>query len=76
MGREIIKMSPKEKQARELLGAQGGYKVKKVGEPAARQTIGMMRSIANHVPISPFHLAAAAQMESLLEEVLKHRSKT
>jgi hypothetical protein len=69
-------MNPKEKAVRELIDAQGGYKVKKVGEPAARQTIGMMRSIANQVPISPFHLAAAAQMESLLEEVLKHRSKT
>ena len=68
-------MNSKEKQARELLGAQGGYKVKKVGEPAARQTIGMMRSIASHVPISPFHIMAADLMESLLEEVLQHRSK-
>lgn len=66
-------MKEKEKAVRELLNAVGGHKAKKIGEPAARQTIGMMRSIANHVPISPFHLMAADEMESLLEEVLKYR---
>ena len=46
---------------------------KKVGEEAARHWINGMRSIASNVPISPFHLAAADDMESLLEEVLVYR---
>ena len=47
--------------------------MKKLSETTARTTIGMMRSIASHVPISPFHLAAADDMESLLNEVLEYR---
>jgi hypothetical protein len=46
---------------------------KKVGEEVARHWIRGMRSIANNIPISPFHLAAADDMESLLEEVLVYR---
>jgi hypothetical protein len=46
---------------------------KKVGEEAARHWIKGMRSIASNIPISPFHLAAADDMESLLEEVLVYR---
>ena len=46
---------------------------KKVGEDAARHWIKGMRSIASNIPISPFHLAAADDMESLLEEVLVYR---
>lgn len=46
---------------------------KKVGEEAARHWINGMRSIASNIPISPFHLAAADDMESLLEEVLMYR---
>ena len=46
---------------------------KRLSETTARQTIGMMRSIASHVPISPFHLQAAKDMERLLEEVLVYR---
>ena len=49
--------------------------MKRLSETTARQTIGMMRSIASHVPISPFHLQAAKDMESLLEEVVKYRKK-
>jgi hypothetical protein len=45
----------------------------KLSETTARTTIGMMRSIANHVPISPFHLMAADEMERLLNEVLEYR---
>ena len=45
----------------------------KISERTARFTIGMMRSIASHVPISPFHLAAADDMEKLLNEVLEYR---
>ena len=48
---------------------------KKVGEDAARHWIRGMRSLANNIPISPFHLAAADAMESLLEEVLEYRKK-
>ena len=47
----------------------------KLSETTARTTIGMMRSMASHVPISPFHLAAADEMERLLEEALKYRKK-
>ena len=46
---------------------------KKVGEEAARHWIKGMRSIASNIPISPFHLAAADDMESLVEEVLVYR---
>ena len=44
-----------------------------LSETTARQTIGMMRSIASHIPISPFHLQAAKDMEQLLNEVLEYR---
>jgi hypothetical protein len=44
-----------------------------LSETTARQTIAMMRSIASHKPISPFHLMAADEMERLLEEALKYR---
>ena len=50
-------------------------KAKKVSERTARTTIATMRSMARCVPISPFHIAAADEMESLLDEVIKHRSK-
>ena len=35
----------------------------------------MMRSMASKIPISPFHLNAAKEMEQLLEEVLKYRKE-
>ena len=47
--------------------------MKPLSERTARFTIGMMRSIASHVPISPFHLNAADEMERLLKEVLEYR---
>ena len=47
----------------------------KLSETTVRTTIGMMRSMASHKPISPFHLMAADQMEKLLEEVLKYRKE-
>ena len=46
-----------------------------LSESTARQTIGMMRSIASHKPISPFHLMAADEMERLLNEVLEYRKE-
>ena len=49
--------------------------MKPLSETTARTTIGMMRSMASHVPISPFHLMAADEMERLLEEALKYRKK-
>ena len=45
----------------------------KLSERTARLTIGMMRSMASHKPISPFHLNAAKEMEQLLNEVLEYR---
>jgi hypothetical protein len=47
----------------------------KLSETTARTTIAMMRSIASHKPITPFHLMAADQMEKLLNEVLKYRKE-
>jgi hypothetical protein len=47
--------------------------MRRLSETTARQTIGMMRSIASHKPITPFHLMAADEMESLLNEVLEYR---
>lgn len=48
---------------------------RKVSEHAIRTTISMMRSIASNIPISPFHLAAADEMEKMLEELLELRKK-
>jgi hypothetical protein len=47
--------------------------MKPLSETTARTTIGMMRSMASHKPISPFHLMAADEMERLLNEVLEYR---
>lgn len=47
----------------------------KVSERNIRITIGMMRSMANHKPISPFHLEAAKDMEAMLEELLALRKQ-
>ena len=47
--------------------------MRRLSETTARQTIAMMRSIASHKPITPFHLMAADEMESLLNEVLEYR---
>jgi hypothetical protein len=47
----------------------------KLSERTVKVTIGIMRSMAGHLPISPFHLNAADEMEQLLEEVLKYRKK-
>ena len=48
--------------------------MRKLSEGTARTTIGMMRSMASNIPISPFHLMAADEMEKLLEEVLQYRA--
>ena len=49
--------------------------MKRLSESTARQTIAMMRSIASHKPITPFHLMAADEMERLLNEVIEYRRK-
>jgi hypothetical protein len=46
-----------------------------VSERSIRVTIGMMRTLARNIPISPFHLHAADQMERMLDELLRLRSK-
>jgi hypothetical protein len=45
----------------------------KVSERSARVTIGMMRTLARNIPVSPFHLHAADQMERMLEELINLR---
>jgi hypothetical protein len=47
----------------------------KVSERSVRVTIGMMRSLARNIPISPFHLHAADQMERMLDELIRLRKK-
>ena len=46
-----------------------------VSERSVRVTIGMMRTLARNIPISPFHLHAADQMERMLDELLRLRKK-
>ena len=50
--------------------------MRKVSENTIRTTIAMMRSIASHKPITPYHLMAADQMEKMLEEILELRKQT
>ena len=49
--------------------------MKPLSERTARLTIGMMRSMANCKPISPFHLEASYEMERLLNEVIEYREQ-
>ena len=49
--------------------------MKKISERSIRLTIGLMRSMANCKPISPFHLEAAKEMEAMLEELLALRKQ-
>jgi hypothetical protein len=63
-GQPSPKVQPRQPRRRSVLS-----------ETTARTTIGMMRSIASHKPISPFHLMAADEMEKLLEEVLEYRKE-
>jgi len=49
--------------------------LKPLSETTARTTIGMMRSMANCKPVSPFHLEASYEMERLLNEVLEYRKE-
>jgi hypothetical protein len=49
--------------------------MKPLSERTARLTIGMMRSMANCKPISPFHLEASYEMERLLNEVMEYRKQ-
>jgi len=63
-GQPSSKVQPRQPRRRSVLS-----------ETTARTTIGMMRSIASHKPISPFHLMAADEMEKLLEEVLEYRKE-
>jgi hypothetical protein len=46
-----------------------------VSERSVQVTIGMMRTLANKIPISPFHLHAADQMERMLDELIRLRNK-
>ena len=46
-----------------------------VSERSVRVTIDMMRTLANKIPISPFHLHAADQMERMLDELIRLRGR-
>ena len=48
---------------------------RKVSEETIRHWMTGMRSIASQKPIRPFHLAAADDMEKMLEELLELRKK-
>ena len=59
----------------QIKAAQEPKEKRGVSERSVRVTIGMMRSLASNIPISPFHLAAADQMERMLEELINLRKK-
>jgi hypothetical protein len=71
----IPKPKGQERQARAEVQPRERRRRAILSESTARTTIGMMRSIASHKPISPFHLMAADQMERLLNEVLEYRKE-
>jgi len=71
----IPKPQGQERQARAEVQPRERRRRAPLSESTARTTIGMMRSIASHKPITPFHLMAADQMEKLLEEVLEYRKE-
>lgn len=48
---------------------------RKVSASSVRTTIDMMRSMASNIPISPFHLAAAKEMDVMLSELLELRKQ-
>jgi hypothetical protein len=56
------------------IGAEPKSK-QKVSERSIRTTIGMMRTLARNIPVSPFHLHAADQMERMLEELINLRKQ-
>jgi hypothetical protein len=71
----IPKPEGQEQQARAEVQPRQPRRRAILSESTARTTIGMMRSIASHKPISPFHLMAADEMERLLNEVMEYRRK-
>ena len=71
----IPKPQGQERQARAEVQPRQPRRRAILSESTARTTIGMMRSMASHKPISPFHLMAADQMEMLLNEVMEYRRK-
>jgi len=71
----IPKPEGQERQARAEVQSRQPRRRAPLSESTARTTIGMMRSMASHKPISPFHLMAADEMERLLNEVMEYRRK-
>jgi hypothetical protein len=59
----------------QIQAAQEPKHKRDISERSVRVTIGMMRTLANNIPISPFHLHAADQMERMLDELLRLRKK-
>ena len=48
---------------------------RKVGEATARGTIAGLRARGHQIPITPYLIAAADDMQALLNEVLRYRKK-
>jgi hypothetical protein len=71
----IPKPQGQERQARAEVQSRQPRRRAPLSESTARTTIGMMRSMASHKPISPFHLMAADEMERLLNEVMEYRKE-
>lgn len=59
----------------QIKAAQEPKEKQGVSERSIRTTIGMMRTLASNIPISPFHLHAADQMERMLDELIRLRKK-
>jgi hypothetical protein len=59
----------------QIQAAQEPKEKRGVSERSVRVTIGIMRSLARKIPISPFHLHAADQMERMLDELINLRKQ-
>ena len=76
--KKLLEVTPAQMAHANALLAQADAQPKprqKVSERSARVTIGMMRSLARNIPINPFHLHAADQMERMLDELLQLRKR-
>lgn len=68
-------MTDEEKAEMYLAMMDKPSKKRKVSERSARVSIGMLRAQARRIPINPFHIYVADQMEQLLNEVVEARKK-
>jgi hypothetical protein len=76
--KKLLEVTPAQMEHADALLAQIDAEPKPkqhVSERSIRTTIGMMRTLASNIPISPFHLHAADQMERMLEELINLRKQ-